>query len=181
MHPSGLHVHDPAGNVFSFVTTIEGYKVHFTKCQIAGAEKAWMLHASLGFPSQRDFKWIFQSNQIMECPITVQDAKIVYRIWGLNIAKLKGKMTWKTPTLVELDIVQILKEIRELHHHVSLSVDIFFVNNIPFLITLSRNIRFTTVTHLADRRMQTILQSIRRNCALLLPEGFPSYRSDSRW
>ena len=133
MHPSGLHIHDPEGNVFSFVTTVKGNKVHFTKRQITGAEKARMLHASLGFPSQHDFKWILQSNQIVECPVIVQDAEIVYRIWGPNIAELKGKMTRKTPTSVELDIVQIPKEIRELHHCVSLSVDIFFINNIPFL------------------------------------------------
>ena len=96
MHPS----------VFSFVTTIKGNEVHFTKHQIAGAEKAQTLHASLGFPVQHDFTWILQSNWIVECPITVQDAEIVYNIWGLNIAELKGKTTWKTPTLVELDIVQ---------------------------------------------------------------------------
>ena len=140
MHPSRLHIYNPDGEVFSVVTTVEGNKAHFTKRQIAGAEKAWTLHASLGFPSQHDFKWILQSNQIVDCPVMVQDAKIAYRIWGPNIAELKGKATQKTPTSVELDIVQIPKEIRALHHCVSLSVDIFFVNNIPFLITLSSKV-----------------------------------------
>ena len=37
-----------------------------------------------------------------------------------------------------LDIVQILKEIRDLYHNVTLSVDVFFINSIPFLINLSK-------------------------------------------
>ena len=86
----------------------------------------------------------------MNCLVTRQDVEVVYKIWGAYIAALKGKMTRQTPTSVVLDFVWILKEIRELHCNVTLSVDIFFVNNIPFLLTLSRNIRFTTVTHLAD-------------------------------
>ena len=161
MHPSGLHIYDPADCVFSFMTTVDGNKMHFSKRQIAGAEKAQTLHASLGFPSQHGFKWILQSNQVMDCPVTVQDAEIAYRIWGPNITELKGKTTRKTPTLVKLDIVQIPKEIRELHQCMSLSVDIFFVHNTPFLITLSRNIRFTTVTYLSDRCTQTIFKALK--------------------
>ena len=86
----------------------------------------------------------------MNCLVTRQDVEVVYKIWGAYIAALKGKMTRQTPSSVVLDIVQIPKEIRELHHNMTLSVNIVFVNNIPFLITLSRNIQFTTVTHIAD-------------------------------
>ena len=168
MHP----IHDPEGSVFCFVTTVEGNIKHFTKRQIAGAEKARMLHASLGFPSQRDFKWILQSNQIVDCPVSVQDAEVAYRIWGPNIAELKGKTTRKTPKVVELDIVQIPKEIREFHRRVSLSIDVFFVNNIPFLITLSRNIQFTTVTHLTNRRAPTIFKALRSIVLYYFQKGF---------
>ena len=87
MHPCGLHTYDPDGGVFHFVTTVKGNKAHFTKHQIEGAEKAWAQHASLGFPSKCDFKWILQSNQIVDCPVTLQDAEVAYKIWGPNIAK----------------------------------------------------------------------------------------------
>ena len=65
----------------------------------------------------------------------VQDAEVAYKIWGYDIAALKGKMMRKTPSSVILDIVWIPKEIRELHQNVTLSVDIFFFNSIPFFIT----------------------------------------------
>ena len=31
MHPSGLHIYNPDGNVFCFATTVKGNKHHFTK------------------------------------------------------------------------------------------------------------------------------------------------------
>ena len=76
MHHSGLHIYDPDGEVSSFVTTVDKNKLHFTKHQIDRAELAWTLYASLGFPSEHDFKWILQSNQIKDCPMTVMELNI---------------------------------------------------------------------------------------------------------
>ena len=159
MHDSGLHFYDPRNKNFSFVMTVESNKLPFSKRQISGAEKARNLYASLGYPSSKDFKWILQSNQIKDCPVTTQDADVATKIWGPNIAALKGKTTRRTPTPVVTDIVRIPKEIRELHRLVTMAIDIFFVNKIPFLLTLSRNIYFTTVTHLADQKSGTIFKA----------------------
>ncbi len=90
MHKSGLPYHDPQGEDFSFVTTVEGNKVPFTKQQIKSAEKARSLYASLGYPSVKDFKWRLQSNQIKDSPVSVVDAEVILKIWGPNIAALKG-------------------------------------------------------------------------------------------
>jgi hypothetical protein len=57
------------------------------------AEKARVLYATLGYPSKKDFKWVIQSNQINNCPVTVQDVDAAHNIWGKNIAALKGKTT----------------------------------------------------------------------------------------
>jgi hypothetical protein len=76
MHKSGLHYHNPQGEDFSFVTTVEGNKIPFTKKQIESAEKARSLYASLGYPSMKDFKWILQSNQIKNSPVSVVDAEV---------------------------------------------------------------------------------------------------------
>ena len=98
MHPSGLHIHNPKGSVFCFVTTVDGNKVHFMKQQIEAAKKACTLYTILGFPSHQNFKWILQSNQIKDCPMTVQDVEVGYKIWGSDIAVLKAKRLKKTLT-----------------------------------------------------------------------------------
>ncbi len=160
MHESGLHYHDPQGEDFSFITTVEGNKIPFTKQQIESAEKARSLYASLGYASVKDFKWMLQS-QIKDSPVLVVDAEVALKIWGPNIAALKGKTTRSKPKVVVMDIVRITNEIREVHKIISMSIDIFFVNQIPFFITLSRNICFTMVMHLANRKLVNIFKAFK--------------------
>lgn len=88
---SSLHFFDPCGNDFAFVTTVEDNKIPFSKRQIEWTEKARTLHVSLGYPSEWDLKWILHSPQIKDCPVTVLDAEVAFKIWGPNIASLKGK------------------------------------------------------------------------------------------
>jgi hypothetical protein len=38
----------------------------------------------------KDFKMI-RSNQIKDCPVTVQDVDVAIMIWGPNVAALKGR------------------------------------------------------------------------------------------
>jgi hypothetical protein len=97
----------------------------FSKRQIARADKARSLYASLGFPSTKDFLWILQSNQIKDCPVTVDDANAAYKIWGPSVAALKGKTVRKQPEAVKTETIYIPKEIRELHKEVTLTINIF--------------------------------------------------------
>jgi hypothetical protein len=59
-----------------------------------------------------------------------------------SIAMLKGKTVRMTPPVVRQDVIEIPKEILELHKDVTLAIDIFFVNKIPFFITYSLVICF---------------------------------------
>ena len=89
----------------------------------------------------------------------MQYAEVAFNIWGPNIASLKGKTVGCTPESVQLDNLQILKEIRELHHVVTLSINIFFITNISYFLTLSWNIIFVTVTHLTNRQSPPIFKA----------------------
>ena len=111
MHSSGLHYWDPINEDFSFINTVEENKGVFTKQQIANEDKARELYASLAYPSNADYKWILKSNQIKDCPVLIEDAKVAMKIWGPNIAALKGKTTWTTPKHVMTDLVKIPVEI----------------------------------------------------------------------
>jgi len=98
MHSSGLHYYDPQDTNFSFnVNTVSENKMGFTKRQLKGAELARTLYSNLGYPSMKDYKWVIQSNQIKDCPVTVDDVVTAHKIWGKDIAALKGKTTRSTP------------------------------------------------------------------------------------
>ena len=94
MHSSGLHYYDPQDDNFTFnIHTVSENKMGFTKRQLKAAELARTLYSNLGYPSMKDFKWVIQSNQIKDCPITVDDIVTAHKIWGKDIAALKGKTT----------------------------------------------------------------------------------------
>jgi hypothetical protein len=152
-HGNGLHFFDPRQADFAFVKTVESIMRLYSKRQVARADKARSLYASLRFPSRKDFMWILRSNQIKDSPVTVEDAMAALKIWGPSVAALKGKTVQKRPEPVKTDIVSIPKEIHELHKEVTLTINIFLVNKIPFFLTLSRVLYFTMVTRLPNRSL----------------------------
>jgi hypothetical protein len=99
---------------YSFVKTVEENMAMFTKRQIIiiNAELARKLQADMAYPSILDLKWVVQSNQIKDCPVTAQDVNVALKIWGPSVALLKGKTVCRTPPVVVQDIVEVPKEIR---------------------------------------------------------------------
>jgi hypothetical protein len=103
MHKSGLHYFDPRDSEFIFVKTVSENKAGFMKRQIKEVEVARSLYSKLNYPSWKDFKWIIQSNQIKDCPVTVNNIDTALKIWGKNVAALKGKTTRTKPDPVARD------------------------------------------------------------------------------
>jgi hypothetical protein len=120
----------------------------------------------------KDFKWVIRSNQIKYCPVTVQDIDLDLKIWGKNIAALKGKTTQSKTISVARDYVKVPLELMKLHKEVFLTTDIFFVNKNPFFLTLSRKIMFTAVNHLADRTVPQIFKAFKEIYQYYLQRGF---------
>ena len=75
MTEDGLHVHSPH-NDFSFVNTVSENKEGFSKRQLKGATRARELCGWLAYPSVKDLRWAVMSNQIANCPVTVEDIDI---------------------------------------------------------------------------------------------------------
>jgi hypothetical protein len=63
--------------------------------------------------------------------------------------------------MVAGDYVKVPKELLKLHKEVFLKTDIFFVNKIPFSLTISQKICFTAVNHLADRTVPQIFNDFK--------------------
>jgi hypothetical protein len=174
-HKSGLHVYDPEDArglaSYSFMETVMSNKALFTKRQIHSANLVCNLQAGLAFPSDPNMVWALQSNMIKDCPLAVKDMRTGTTVWGRNIVMLKGKTVRTTPPLVRQDVIEIPKEIRELHK-VTFTIDIFFVNKIPFFLTHSLVICFLSVTHMSNRKALTIFHALKAMCNYYLQRGF---------
>ena len=172
-HTSGLHYHDPRDQEqFTFISTVEDNKKQFTKRQVQQADVAKNLYSKLQFPSWRDFKWIVAAGMVRNSPVTLQDIKNCEAIYGKDVAALKGKTVRKKPKPVVTDIVKVPKEFLKLHNEVEVDMDIFFVNKIPFFISLSKVIYFTALTHLANRKVETIFMAFKQIYRFYMRRGF---------
>ena len=63
-------------------------------------------------------------------------------------------------------------DLLKLHKEVLLTLDILFVNNIPFLLTLSRKICFTALNHLANRMVPQIFTAFKEIYQYYMHRGF---------
>jgi hypothetical protein len=104
--------------------------------------------------------------------VTIQDIDVATKIWGKNIAALKGKTTWNKTHPVARDYVKVPKELLKLHKELFLTTDIFFVNKITFFLTLSRRIFFTAVNHLTDRTVPQTFKAFKEMYQYYLQRGF---------
>ena len=78
--------------------------------------------------------------------MTVEDVDVASKIWGKNIAALKGKTTRSKPIPVAWVFLKVPTELLKLHKEVFLTVNIFFVNKIQFFLSLSNSINFCSYT-----------------------------------
>ena len=97
MHLSGPHCFNPDDKEFMFISTVSENMKDFMKQQVQHAKVARVLYCKLGFPSIKDFKWVAQSDQIWDCPVTVTNIEVASKIWGKDIAMLKGKTMRNKP------------------------------------------------------------------------------------
>ena len=104
--------------------------------------------------------------------MTVEYVDVALKIWGKNIAALKGNTTRSKPNTVARDYVNIPMDLLKLHKEVFLKLDIFFINKIPFLLTMSRKICFTAVNHLANRTVPQIFAAFKEMYQYYMHRGF---------
>jgi hypothetical protein len=144
----------------NLLSTVEQNKQLYTKRQVARADTARKLYRVIGFPSIRDFKHLIQTNQIKNCPVTVDDIKIYEAIYGADEYAMKGKSTRRKPKVVVNDYVEVPRELIEAHKHIVLCMDIMFIDQVPMLVTVSKYIKYITVRYIKNRSDSVILEAL---------------------
>jgi hypothetical protein len=146
----------------------------FSPRQRNGIEKAREVYASIGRPGFDKFIRMIQYRQMPNLPINVQDAKNMMKAYGPDVHALKGKVVRRKPDHVATGRrFSIPPEIINANSDVVLCTDIFFVDGIPFLLAVSRNIRHVFVDVLESRAMVTqVLPLLKRWCNRYAMQGF---------
>ena len=111
-------------------------------------------------------------NAIQDNPITESDIKQMECLYGPDIPTIKGKTTRGCPHKLVSDMVLIPHELCDTQCNVCLYIDIMYVNGMPFLTTISKNIKYRTAMWVADCMAPTITSLVESVLKLYNRAGF---------
>ena len=86
----------------------------------------------LGHPTDHDFLGMVRGSMISNCPVTANAVKNAPRIFGPDLAGIRGRTVRRPPESVTTEYVQIPRAVLEQHQLV------MFVNGVPFLVSNSQ-------------------------------------------
>jgi hypothetical protein len=150
------------------VATVEENTMSYSKREVDDAKKAREFIRKMGYPSTRQAIDLVQSGAVLNCPITAHDILRAEKIFGPDIASLKGKtvLTKNVPIKKEY-ISKPVSEIQSLH------ADLLFVDNNPYLITVSTPLNLILVSDLGGNKTKEVLSDyIVRHVNEYKSEGF---------
>jgi hypothetical protein len=144
------------------VQTVHGNYEGFTKQEVIKVREAREAQAMLGNPSKKDLQGLVSSNLIPNCPIARANISNAHKIFGPDLVSIRGQTVQRTPAPVVVDYVAIPRQLVDANKAVTLAADVFFVDGIAFLITVSRRIKFMTTKHLPVRTATSLSKHLQR-------------------
>ena len=163
-------VNGPRGTVL--VTTVADNANNSSNADYSQAVLARKIQKIIGRPTTQAFIYFIENILLPNCPITHRDVLRAEQIFGLDIGSLKGKTVRQQPPRVEVTEVTLPPTIHQNYQKVTLGCDIMFVNKIPFLMSISRHLRFGTAQHIKNQQGATIFNGIRAIHQIYLQRGF---------
>ena len=103
-----------------------------------------------------------RSNMIVNFPVTFEDVKNAKLIFGPDITSLKGKSVRRKPSSVVTDYIETPREILESRKELEVSTDIIFINKLPFLVSISRGLNFTTIEYFSTKNEIALVTPINK-------------------
>ena len=148
-------------------------KAKFTKLQVSKADEAREGQRIMHYPSDATFKQVVTQNTVKNCNFTVDDINRANVIYGPPIPVLQGKMTWTHPDRLEdIKRVDLPDYIREHHRVTHLLADLFYVNNLKFLLTRSTVLRYLHGQYIDRKGYTPIIDKLVRSIKKYTDRGF---------
>jgi hypothetical protein len=111
--------------------------------------------------------------RILNCDVTRQDILNAEDIFGPDIGSLKGKTVRQaSDQVLSSGLIPIPALIMDHYRKIILGVDVMKVNKMPFLVSISRAIKFGTVAWLKNARADTLMTNIKEVHNVYIKRGF---------
>ena len=102
-------------------------------------------------------------NGLRNSPVRPEHVNNATCMFGHNAAALEGKTVRRPSPRVHTDEgLSIPNDFYLLYHFVMLVADVFYVNGVTILMTLSRKIKLHTAEHIPSRKASVLADSLKR-------------------
>jgi Reverse transcriptase (RNA-dependent DNA polymerase) len=157
----------------ALVSTVAANKSSYSDGDYSRAVLARQLQKTMGRPSTKAFIQMLEKKLLPNCPVTRQDVIAAEHIFGPDVGSLKGKAVRRAPQAPRTAPVPNLPlETMARYSKVELCADIMFINRIPFLVTVSRHIKFGTITKLGSTTAKTVEMTVKAALKIYGAGGF---------
>jgi hypothetical protein len=112
----------------SRVPTVRQNYEGFTKRQVQQVTHARRIMGMIGAPTEREFQSPVRLNLLKDCPITNSDIINAHKIFGPDLANLRGKMVHRKPRHVNTELVDIPQALVDNKKNFTLVAAVMFVN-----------------------------------------------------
>ena len=126
----------------------------------------------MAYPTIDQLKAMVRMNMIRDSPVTLADVDLIEKVYGEDVPTIKGKTTRVAPTTVKFETIHIPRELRMAQSNVELCIDAMYVNKMPFLTTISRNIKFRTSGWVPDKTSKSYQEQLAKVLHLYKNAGF---------
>ena len=162
---------DDDGDRWSFIQTVKTNQEYYTRREVARADAARRFQNIIMRPGTK-----YMADTIIKhmpnCPVTRRDITIAEDIYGPNLGSIKGKTPTRKVKHVHGSTDPVPPDILLRHGQVSIAIDIMFVNKVPFLISHSRSLRFGIVSHIINRKLDTVGEALQAMVEVYTTRGF---------
>ena len=156
----------------NLLDTVENNMEGYTEEQIKRAKNAKQLYHKVGTPGMENFKYIIKGNMIKDCPVNTDDINNMMKIWGKDIAVIKGKTVRRTPRKITNDIIEIPKELYDNCSRIQLHMDVFYVNGLGFLATIGHPVYYRTCVPLEETTGKSLYKALDKTLRTYNRGGF---------
>jgi len=152
----------------ALVNTVSANESLYNARELTMAKEAKLLIRRLGYPTSSDAVRLINRGGIINCPVTSRDVERAVSIYGKELASIHGKTVQRPSTIIESE---------PFRHNVpseqSLHVDIMFINNVPFLLSVSKPLNLLQVADAAtSRNSSTIRVGMENHIRTLESHGY---------
>jgi len=149
-------VFDLPGGASALAVTVEDRMGKYSKREIKRAEQARELQRKFFFLSDGSLEDLLRRGKIKNTEVGPRDISIAKDIWGPSLGVLKGKSTSsKGSPIVRGERIRTVQQKNQVLH-----MDLMFVNNIPYLISVMDPIEYVQICRLKAKDEWTIWRAV---------------------